>query len=82
MMLANGLWVKHDGQDDRLSTEKRAQNIGCLVEGMSIRATVRVTGAGKTAGTEGSTFSAPDSIGSAPSPVPIDRIRRRTCSAG
>ncbi len=30
-----------------LSTEKRAQIIGCLVEGMSIRATVRVTGAAK-----------------------------------
>ena len=32
---------------NRLSTEKRAQVIGCLVEGMSIRATVRVTGAAK-----------------------------------
>src|SRR5207249_4020885 len=32
---------------NRLSTEKRAQIIGCLVEGMSIRATVRVTGAAK-----------------------------------
>src|SRR5712691_11058133 len=29
------------------TTEKRAQIIGCLVEGMSIRATVRVTGAAK-----------------------------------
>lgn len=32
---------------NRLSTEKRAQVIGCLVEGMSIRATVRVTGVAK-----------------------------------
>ena len=32
---------------NRLSTEKRAQIIGCLVEGMSIRATVRTTGAAK-----------------------------------
>ncbi len=32
---------------NRLSTEKRARIIGCLVEGMSIRATVRVTGAAK-----------------------------------
>jgi hypothetical protein len=27
---------------NRLSTEKRAQIIGCLVEGNSIRATVRI----------------------------------------
>ncbi len=32
---------------NRLSTEQRARIIGCLVEGMSIRATVRVTGAAK-----------------------------------
>lgn len=32
---------------NRLSTEKRAQIIGCLVEGMSIRGTVRMTGAAK-----------------------------------
>src|SRR5580700_4152284 len=32
---------------NRLSTEKRAQIVGCLVEGMSIRATVRITGAAK-----------------------------------
>src|SRR5438874_13307674 len=32
---------------NRLSTEKRAQIVGCLVEGMSIRATVRMTGAAK-----------------------------------
>jgi len=32
---------------NRLTTEKRAQVLGCLVEGMSIRATVRVTGAAK-----------------------------------
>jgi hypothetical protein len=32
---------------NKLSTEKRAQIIGCLVEGMSIRATVRITGAAK-----------------------------------
>ena len=32
---------------NRLSTEKRAQITGCLVEGNSIRATVRMTGAAK-----------------------------------
>jgi len=32
---------------NRLSTEKRAQIVACLCEGMSIRATVRVTGAAK-----------------------------------
>lgn len=32
---------------NRLPTEKRAQIIGCLVEGNSIRATVRMTGAAK-----------------------------------
>jgi IS1 family transposase len=32
---------------NRLSTTQRAQIVGCLVEGMSIRATVRVTGAAK-----------------------------------
>jgi IS1 family transposase len=32
---------------NRLSTEKRAQIISCLTEGMSIRATVRITGAAK-----------------------------------
>lgn len=32
---------------NRLTTEKRAQVLGCLVEGMSIRATVRVTGVAK-----------------------------------
>jgi IS1 family transposase len=32
---------------NRLSTEKRAQVLGCLVEGMSIRTTVRATGAAK-----------------------------------
>src|SRR3978361_1715676 len=32
---------------NRLSTEQRAQIVGCLVEGMSIRATVRLTGAAK-----------------------------------
>jgi IS1 family transposase len=32
---------------NRLSTERRGQIIACLVEGMSIRATVRVTGAAK-----------------------------------
>ena len=32
---------------NRLSTEKRAQIIGSLVEGNSIRATVRMTGAAK-----------------------------------
>jgi IS1 family transposase len=32
---------------NRLSTEKRAQILGCLVEGMSIRAAVRATGAAK-----------------------------------
>lgn len=39
--------VKHNEDMNRLSTEKRAQVVGCLVEGMSIRATVRVTGAAK-----------------------------------
>ncbi len=32
---------------NRLSTEQRAKIVGCLVEGMSIRGTVRVTGAAK-----------------------------------
>jgi IS1 family transposase len=32
---------------NRLSTAERARIVGCLVEGMSIRATVRVTGAAK-----------------------------------
>jgi hypothetical protein len=32
---------------NRLSTQKRAQIVGCLVEGNSIRATVRMTGAAK-----------------------------------
>ena len=32
---------------NRLSTEKRGHVVGCLVEGMSIRATCRVTGAAK-----------------------------------
>jgi IS1 family transposase len=32
---------------NRLSTEKRARILGCLVEGISIRGTVRVTGAAK-----------------------------------
>ncbi len=32
---------------NKLSIEKRSQIIGCLVEGMSIRATVRITGASK-----------------------------------
>jgi IS1 family transposase len=32
---------------NRLSTERRGQVIGCLTEGMSIRATVRVTGVAK-----------------------------------
>ncbi len=32
---------------NKLSAKRRAQIIGCLVEGMSIRATVRVTGAAK-----------------------------------
>jgi IS1 family transposase len=37
---------------NRLSTEKRAQIIGCLVEGDSIRATVRMTGAAKNTTTK------------------------------
>ncbi|MEX0946583.1 MAG: hypothetical protein WD064_04385 [Acidimicrobiia bacterium] len=32
---------------NRLSTERRGQIIACLTEGMSIRGTVRVTGAAK-----------------------------------
>lgn len=35
------------GSMNRLSTERRAQIIGCLVEGNSIRATTRMTGAAK-----------------------------------
>src|SRR5437667_168245 len=35
----------HNLSMNRLSTEKRAKIIGCLVEGMSIRATSRLTGA-------------------------------------
>jgi hypothetical protein len=35
------------GAVNKLSTEKRARVIGCLVEGMSIRATVRITGIAK-----------------------------------
>jgi hypothetical protein len=37
---------------NRLSTEKRAQIVGCLVEGMSIRATCRATGAAKNTATK------------------------------
>jgi len=32
---------------NRLSTEQRTRVVGCLTEGMSIRATVRATGAAK-----------------------------------
>lgn len=32
---------------NKLSTERRAQVLGCLVEGMSLRATVRGTGVAK-----------------------------------
>ncbi len=32
---------------NRLSTEQRARIVGCLTDGMRIRATVRVTGAAK-----------------------------------
>jgi hypothetical protein len=32
---------------NRLATERRAQIVGCLVEGNSIRGTVRTTGAAK-----------------------------------
>jgi hypothetical protein len=39
--------MQYNARMNRLTTEKRAQVIGCLVEGMSIRATVRVTGAAK-----------------------------------
>ena len=39
--------VKHNGTMNRLSTEKRSQIVGSLVEGNSIRATVRMTGAAK-----------------------------------
>jgi hypothetical protein len=36
------------GEDmNKLNNEKRAQIIGCLVEGNSIRATCRMTGAAK-----------------------------------
>jgi len=37
---------------NQLSIEKRSQIIGCLVEGMSIRATVRLTGASKNTTTK------------------------------
>src|SRR5215203_1849253 len=40
-------WLRIMVSMNRLSTEKRAQIIGCLVEGNSIRATVRMTGAAK-----------------------------------
>lgn len=39
--------MQYSGSMNKLSTEKRAQVIGCLVEGMSIRATVRTTGVAK-----------------------------------
>jgi len=42
--------LEHSGKMvsmNRLSTEQRARIVGCLTEGMSIRATVRVTGAAK-----------------------------------
>jgi len=38
---------------NRLSTEKRAQIVGSLVEGNSIRATVRMTGAAKNTAAPG-----------------------------
>jgi hypothetical protein len=44
--------LKHNCQYERLSTEKRAQIIGALVEGNSIRATVRMTGAAKNTATK------------------------------
>lgn len=37
---------------NKLTTEKRSQIVGCLVEGMSIRATVRITGAAKNTATK------------------------------
>src|SRR5437867_11717313 len=37
----------HTVSMNRLSTEERARIVGCLVEGNSIRATVRMTGAAK-----------------------------------
>ena len=45
---------------NRLFTERRAQILGCLVEGMSIRATVRVTGAAQE-----HRFQAPGRLGEA-----------------
>lgn len=40
--------VKHNwGMVNRLSTDQRAQIVSCLCEGMSIRATTRVTGSAK-----------------------------------
>jgi len=54
-MLAYALPLKYNGHNEikkgkimnKLDTAKRAQIIGCLVEGNSIRATVRMTGAAK-----------------------------------
>lgn len=44
--------AEYDEVMNRLTTEKRAQIVGCLVNGMSIRATVRVTGAAKNTATK------------------------------
>src|SRR6202011_5601141 len=41
------LAVKHNSSMNKLSTEKRAQVVSCLIEGNSIRATVRMTGVAK-----------------------------------
>jgi hypothetical protein len=40
-------WPTHNGHYEQALHQKRAQIIGCLVEGNSIRATVRMTGAAK-----------------------------------
>lgn len=47
LLLDRSRVVRHDGQLNCLSTEQRARIIGSLVEGNSIRATVRMTGAAK-----------------------------------
>lgn len=59
---------------NRLSTEQRARIIGCLVEGMSIRATVRLTGAAKNTVTKLLVY-----LGKACSGYQDDAMRNLTC---
>lgn len=46
-LLDNACTGKHNMSMNKLSKERRAQIVGCLIEGMSIRATCRLTGAAK-----------------------------------